>query len=201
MQRGAYDSVDWYAIPDPLPLPDELYQDNWIGRAAIALLERKPNGQPWFLEVSHQAPHPPMDITASMMETVRHRPPFPPPYQCDNGRLCTDDNIQMARQNYAAKIERLDWWLGQYVSLVDARGELANTIVCLASDHGEMLGDRSSTAKSKPWQSSMSVPLICSGPGINVNAVVSRPVTTMDLAATFIDFAGGLKPPNMTSTR
>jgi hypothetical protein len=31
------------------------YQDNWIGAQAIALLKRKPEGKPWFFEVSHQA--------------------------------------------------------------------------------------------------------------------------------------------------
>ena len=36
-------------------------------------------------------------------------------------------------------------------------------MICIASDHGEMLFDRSVTAKSKPWSSASSVPLICSG--------------------------------------
>jgi arylsulfatase A-like enzyme len=54
-----------YAIPDPMPLPDVAYQDNWIGTQAVALLKRKPAGKPWFIEVSHQAPHPPMDITGT----------------------------------------------------------------------------------------------------------------------------------------
>ena len=35
---------------------------------------------------------------------------------------------------------------------------------------------------------------MCSGPGINAGQNVKRPVATMDLAATFIDFAGGKKP-------
>ena len=33
-----------YAIPDPMPLPDAAYQDNWIGKQAVALLKRKPAG-------------------------------------------------------------------------------------------------------------------------------------------------------------
>jgi arylsulfatase A-like enzyme len=56
---------------------------------------------------------------------------------------------------------------------------------------GQMLADRGATAKSKPWMSAMSVPLICAGPTVARNAVVSWPVSTMDLAATFIQLAGG----------
>jgi hypothetical protein len=32
----------------------------------------------------------------------------------------------------------------------------------------------------------MSVPLICAGPGITANQIVRAPITTLDLAATFI---------------
>eukprot|EP00040_Diaphanoeca_grandis_P026766 m.150354 g.150354 ORF g.150354 m.150354 type:complete len:548 (+) comp30723_c0_seq4:224-1867(+) len=192
--HGPYGS---YSIPDPMPLPDAAYQDNWIGEQAMTLLGRKPQDKPFFIEVSHQAPHPPMDITATMMRTVRNRT-FPP------AQLSTTPVVQvlMGRQNYAAKIERLDYWLGQYISFLNASNELENTIICIASDHGEMLFDRSGVAKSKPWNSASSVPLICTGEtfGIRRDAVVSSPVTTVDLAGTFLDFAGLLSkaPHNMS---
>lgn len=50
----------------------------------------------------------------------------------------------------AAKIERLDSLLGEYLAAVAKRGEAGFTVTCLASDHGEMLADRGATAKSKP---------------------------------------------------
>jgi arylsulfatase A-like enzyme len=62
-----------------------------------------------------------------------------------------------------------------------------------------MLFDRGTVAKSKPWNSASSVPLICRGPGIQKNTVVTAPVVTRDLAATFIDYAGGIIPKGMTS--
>ena len=36
----------------------------------------------------------------------------------------------------------------------------------------------------------MSVPLVCSGPGIRENSTYKKPVATLDLAATFFDYAG-----------
>jgi arylsulfatase A-like enzyme len=190
-----------YAIPDPMPLPNAAYQDNWIASQALALLKRKPAGKPWFIEVSHQAPHPPMDITSDMMASVRNRT-FP---------LATNSDIaaakqQMGRQNYAAKIERLDYWLGQYVQLLTTSGEIDSTIICLCSDHGEMLFDRDAVAKSKPWSSASSVPLVCAGPGILPDRLITSPVSTVDLAATFIDIAtlassrsSAKKPPSSSA--
>ena len=78
-------------------------------------------------------------------------------------------------------------------------GELENTVICIASDHGDMLGDHSEQAKSKPWQGSASVPLVCSGPGIARGQNYTHPVTTLDLAGTFLDFAGLSPTTNMTT--
>ena len=63
-----------------------------------------------------------------------------------------------------------------------------------------MLGDRDTTAKSKPWHSAMSVPIICSGPGFAREAVISEPTATIDLAVTFIDIVGGTIPDGMNAT-
>ena len=86
--RGAYDSVHWYAIPDTLPFEQRVYQDDWISDQALALLRRAPMHAPWFLEVSHQAPHPPMDITAAMQATMAGRETiWPEAYSCQARKL------------------------------------------------------------------------------------------------------------------
>ena len=61
-------------------------EDNWIGAQALALLRRRPMGKPFFIEVSHQAPHPPMDVTAGMVASngLRSRR-FPLPVECMPG--------------------------------------------------------------------------------------------------------------------
>lgn len=43
------------------------------------------------------------------------------------------------------QIERVDWWLGKFMAYLRSSGQIDSTIVCLASDHGEMLGDRAAT--------------------------------------------------------
>ena len=39
--------------------------------------------------------------------------------------------LQVGRQNYAAKIERLDYWLGQYIALLRTQGVLEHTVLCV----------------------------------------------------------------------
>jgi arylsulfatase A-like enzyme len=68
-----------------------------------------------------------MDITATMMATVRGRT-FPNATMAASGP--GRDVVEMGRQNYAAKIERLDYWLGQYIQLLNGTGELDNTVIC-----------------------------------------------------------------------
>ena len=67
-------------------------------------------------------------------------------------------------------------------------------------DHkGEMLGDHGDVDKSKPWEGSAHVPLMCSGPGILAGKTITSPVATMDMAGTFMDYADASPEPHMTS--
>ena len=62
-----------------------------------------------------------------------------------------------------------------------------------------MLGDHGDKDKSKPWEGSAHVPLMCSGPGIAKGQTVTIPVATMDMAGTFMDFADATPEPHMTT--
>ena len=62
-----------------------------------------------------------------------------------------------------------------------------------------MLGDHGDKDKSKPWEGSAHVPLMCAGPGIAKGQTVTIPVATMDMAATFMDYAGATPEPHMTT--
>merc|ERR1712039_1167794 len=73
----------------------------------------------------------------------------------------------------------------------------------MASDHGDMLGDHNTNGKSKPWEASAAVPLIVFGGsanfGIEAGGVRTAPVGTLDLAGTFMDYAGAELAPGMTT--
>lgn len=182
----------------PTFLSDEDYFDSWITRNGLALLDRAPTDQPWYMEVNLQNPHHPWDVTESMHALYRDPPvDFPPPEHCTLGVSSTDH--QEVRRNWAACVEHLDSCLGLLIDRVKQRGELGNTIIVFSSDHGEMLGDYNQWAKLSPLQASIGVPLMIAGPGITPQAPDDRPMTILDLPATFLEWAGLDPSPRMDS--
>ncbi len=179
----------------PTPLPDDVYCDNWIGQNGLDLLRRAPKDKPWHLAVNFTGPHNPMDITGSMEATVRGRK-FPQP----NGNTQFDAAKHVAiRENYTAMVENIDRLVGAFLSELDKRGELDNTLIVFSSDHGEMLGDHDRWAKSVPYQPSVAVPMLAAGPGVKQNETSTALVSVMDLAATFLDYGGVARPSEMDS--
>jgi len=184
-----------YACPNYCPLPQETYEDNWVSQEGIKLLNRKPKNKPWFLQVNFPGPHPPFSITKSMNQTV---PDEEMPLAYNNPDL--DSAMQqIVRKDYLAEIQNLDVMMGLYLNYLNLSGELKNTIVCILSDHGEMLGDLEMWGKTLPYQGSIGVPFACMGPSIT-KQVVDFPVATLDLAGTLLDYAG-VKIPNSMDTK
>lgn len=191
---------------DRLSFPDELYQDNWVAQNAIKLLERKPAGVPWFLWVSFPGPHSPFLVTGKMADSVTNRT-WPQPQDAKNPDTCPNrpgEPGDGGRCNYAAEIENLDKLFGLVVGKVEELGEMNKTLVVISSDHGEMLGDHNTHSKSKPWEGSASVPLIVFGGSdsfsIPAGSVRPAPAATLDLAGTFMDYAGAEPAVGMTTT-
>jgi len=165
-----------YENTNPCTLPDPFYLDTWIASTAKLLLDRRPD-KPWFLQVNFAGPHEPMDVTASMWESVQGRA-FPQPNLIGGSPLgygitySEDKNIAI-RQNYTAMVENIDARIGELLAQVD----LSDTLVVLTADHGDMLGDHRLWHKTQPYEQSVKVPLIVAGPGVtrrgNTNALAS----------------------------
>jgi len=167
-------------------LPDDAYCDNWLSENGLRFLRQFPEDQPWHLVVNFTGPHAPMDVTASMAERWRDAL-VPPPH--DNPR--DDPEVALRRRRYyAAMIENIDRQIGRFTALVEERGELDNTIVVFASDHGEMLGDHARWGKGTWHEPSSRIPLVVAGPGVRRGATAHALAALHDLAATFLDYAG-----------
>ena len=200
-RRAEPRAENWWGMTDPCPLDDEHYLDNFTARKGLEMLDRAPDGAPWFLIVNLNGPHPPMDITARMER--QYRGPdrvidgFPQPRRY-TGAFPEEQHVRI-RQNYSAMIENIDRWLGRYQERLRQRGDLDNTVVVYSSDHGEMLGDHGRWGKSVPFEASAGIPLVMAGPGIREGVRSGSLVSLMDLAATFVDLAGMRVPPEMES--
>jgi arylsulfatase len=175
----------WLNFPAVTDLPDDAYCDNWVAANGMRCLKEFARDKPWHLVVNFVGPHGPFDVTADMRSRWKDVEISPP---VDNEDPDTD-TILARRQNYAAMIENIDKHVGRMIELVKQRGELDNTIIVYASDHGEMLGDHGRWAKSVWYTPSAGVPLIASGPGVQSGVCSDALVSLHDLAATFLDYA------------
>jgi arylsulfatase len=170
--------------------PDEKYCDNWIARNGLELIRSVPTGKPWFLQINFNGPHDPFDPTDTMVSKWEQAK-FPPAVPVDKK---SNDRIK-----YAAEIFNIDNWIAVYKKELKKRGELENTIIAYSSDHGEMLHDHGYQKKSRPLSPSACVPLVIAGPGIKPGLNYKGAAETLDLAATFLDYAGVPVPKDMDS--
>lgn len=207
-----------YGCSVPSPMPQEMYQDDWVAGEAIKLLEEAPADQPFFLQVNFAGPHPPFIITEAMNKSIESASAN---YPLAVSSAVPADIQQLVRKNYAAMIENLDVLNGRLLDALDARGVLDDTVVCITSDHGEQLGDFSGAghdgrmphgwrgyglgpsargfSKAQPWRGSTEVPLVCAGPGIAEGLIISEPVSTLDLSALVLDIMGVDQPADLDS--
>jgi arylsulfatase A-like enzyme len=103
----------------------------------------------------------------------------------------SDRQLADMMANYYGMISLVDHQVGRILEGLQASGLAGNTLIAFASDHGDMLGDHGLYLKGPMmYEGVLRVPLIVSGPGVPGGHVVDTPVSTIDLAATFLDSAG-----------
>jgi arylsulfatase A-like enzyme len=185
-----------YENTEPTPLPDHAYGDNWVAGEGLRLIsEARATEAPWFLQVNFVGPHEPMDITRRMAADAATRDPHIP---AELGSLPPERHLAI-RRNYTSIVENIDRIVARYVDYLDQVDLLESTLIILASDHGEMLGDHGIWEKSVPYQQSLRVPLIIAGPGVVPGLAHDGPATTLDLHATILDHAGIGLPSDIDS--
>jgi arylsulfatase A-like enzyme len=117
-------------------------------------------------------------------------------------RIPDQNDAQLAEMtaNYYGMISLIDHNVGRILAALDDLGGSGETLVIFTTDHGEMLGHHGLYLKG-PWplEDLLRVGLVVSGPGIAAARVVGEPVSTLDLAATFYDYAGTAAPREIQS--
>ncbi len=106
----------------------------------------------------------------------------------------TDEQTRSARHGYYANVSYFDDWLGKLVATLGETGQLANTIVIVTSDHGDMLGDRGAWFKMSFHERSARVPFVIAGPGV-AHTTVPNACSHLDLLPTLLDIAGAPPAP------
>ncbi len=93
--------------------------------------------------------------------------------------------------NYYGMVSLIDHSVGRIMVEIDRLGLRDTTLVVYSTDHGDLLGDHGLYLKGPtPYEALLRVGLIARGPGIPAGRTVREPVSTLDLAGTFCDYAG-----------
>jgi len=103
----------------------------------------------------------------------------------------TSEQMRRLTANYYGMISLIDHQVGRLRIAVRDLGLEENTLIVYSSDHGDWLGDHGLLLKGPmAYEGLLRVALLFEGPGVPAGKVIADPVSTVDLAQTFCDYAG-----------
>jgi arylsulfatase A-like enzyme len=148
------------------------YLTDFFTDAGLAWLEQA-RGRPWFLFMSYNAPHTPMQATEADLAHFEH---------------IADDK----RRTYAAMVYALDRGVGRLVAFLRETDQLDNTLIVFLSDNGGAANNAAwngplSGCKGTLREGGVRVPFIVSWPAELAQGVTSgRVVSALDLVPTLL---------------
>lgn len=96
-----------------------------------------------------------------------------------------------AGEPYDGEIAAVDEQVGRLLQELERRGLAGRTVVAVAGDHGEGLGEHGeSTHGLLLYESTLRVPLLLRAPGVEAGRVVRTPVSLADVAPTLAGLLG-----------
>ena len=102
-----------------------------------------------------------------------------------------DGKLRHIIANYYGMISLIDHNVGRILLALDTLGLAENTLVIYTTDHGDWLGDHGLLLKGPMhYEGLLRVGCIVRGPGVPAATVRADPVSTLDIPATLLDYAG-----------
>jgi arylsulfatase A-like enzyme len=97
-------------------------------------------------------------------------------------------------------ISLIDHNVGRILTALSDLGLAEDTLVVYTTDHGELLGNHGLYLKHPiPYEDLLRVTMVAQGPGVTAGRIVGEPVSTLDLASTFYEYAGIAQPVALQS--
>ncbi|MDF1726269.1 MAG: sulfatase-like hydrolase/transferase [Sulfitobacter sp.] len=172
----------WVSFPDPHHPFDCPEPWSWLHKPdEVDLPENRSRsyaGKPWWHEAAVEG-EPADPKFADIRKAYSRIPPQ------------SDAQLREIIANTYGQIAFIDHQVGRLLNTLMEAGIDEDTIVIYISDHGDWLGDHGLILKGPmPYEGLLRVPMIVRGPGVRKGARVEEPVSTLDLAPTFCDYAG-----------
>lgn len=158
--------------------------------------EKKETGNNFFACLSVQPPHDPYVAPPEFMAhyipgQLQMRPNVP-----EIPRVMKEARHQLA--GAYAQIENLDWNVGRIQKTLAENKMEFDTIIIFFSDHGDFHGSHGQFRKTSPYEESIRIPFIISGPPTRYehhNGVRDEVVNVVDIAPTTLGLCG-IDPPD-----
>jgi arylsulfatase A-like enzyme len=205
----------------PARVKEEHSETAYMTDRALAFIDEAGDG-PWCLHLSYIKPHWPYVapapyhamygaaevIPANRSEAERADPnPVVAAFMRheESVNFSRDDVRETVIPTYMGLISQFDHHVGRVLAHLERRGRAQNTIVVVTSDHGDYLGDHWLGEKDLFHEEVVRVPLIVFDPRDSADAMrgmqVYDFVEAIDLAPTFLDWAGGEAQPHRLEGR
>ena len=147
-------------------------------RAVAFIEESVESGTPFYMHLSHFAPHMAIQALEETVNTWRDVPPGP----------------VHSNPAYGAMVADLDTGIGTVLDKISELGVEDNTYVIYTSDHGQGINASSNApltfGKGTLWEGGIRVPFIISGPGIAPGSRSDVRTVSLDFYPTFAQIAG-----------
>jgi arylsulfatase A-like enzyme len=192
----------------PLANSDEDMPDYSVVSYGLEKL-REESDKPFFLAIGLVKPHMPFSVPKKWFDMFPLDSIQLPPHREDDLNDVPPSGVKMARpegdhaeivksgrwkeavQAYLATIAFCDSQVGRLLDGLDASPQRDNTIVCLWSDHGWSLGEKSHWRKFALWEEPTRTVFVWKAPGVTpANAVCARPVDYTCVYPTICTLAG-----------
>lgn len=166
-------------VARPWIYEEKYHPTNWATDQSIDFLRKRDPKKPFFLMTSYVRPHPPFDAPSCYFDMYRNKDLRKPAlgdwvdeetfktkgrvYDSDTGPA-DEELMKEAQIGYYACITHMDHQIGRLIHALMEHDVYDNTVIVFCSDHGELLGDHHTYRKVRPYQGSVNIPFIVSGP-------------------------------------
>lgn len=180
----------------------EVYAD-----AAVSFLQQnREEAEPFFMFVSFNAPHDPRQAPKEYIdqyspEKIKLPDNFLPEHPFDNGAIKIRDEvlapfprtreiIKVHRAEYNAIMTHMDHEIGRILDALEASGRAGNTYIIFTSDHGLAMGSHGLLGKQNPYDHSIRMPFLISGPDVPKDRRVDDLIYMQSVYPTTCELAG-----------
>jgi arylsulfatase A-like enzyme len=197
-------------------IKEEDSETPWLTQKTIEFVDQAEG--PWMAHVSYIKPHWPYIVPApyhnmfganhvpgALRHEIERQDPHPVYGAYMGNKIASAFQREEVREKvipaYMGLIKQCDDQLGRLLDHLENTGRMADTMIVLTSDHGDYLGDHWLGEKDLFHEASVKVPLIIYDPRSEASSTRGTTcdalVESIDLAATFVEAAGGSVPEHI----